>query len=144
MTLQVVADTNIFISALLWGGTPGRVMQAFITGDTILLLSTDILNELERKLKNDKFAPRMLKRNLTPEQAISDVREIAKLVTPVDVPDDAVRDPKDRIILACAVGGNADPIISGDQDLTTLGMYSGIPILTPAQFREKLSPTAEA
>jgi predicted nucleic acid-binding protein len=43
-------------------------------------------------------------------------------------------DPDDNIVLACAAGGRADVIVSGDQDLVSLGAYENIPILTAAQF----------
>ena len=82
----------------------------------------------------------MSERHLDAQQAISDIYDLSELVEPAEIPDDAVRDPKDRIILACAVGGQADYIISGDKDLTTLGTYAGIPIVTPAQFLNMFDP----
>jgi putative PIN family toxin of toxin-antitoxin system len=50
------------------------------------------------------------------------------------------RDPKDDAVVACAVEGRADLIISGDEDLLTLGDYEGIQVVTPAQFVEMLPP----
>jgi predicted nucleic acid-binding protein len=38
------------------------------------------------------------------------------------------------MVLACAVGGKADVIVSGDEDLVTLGVYENVPIMTAAQF----------
>lgn len=46
----------------------------------------------------------------------------------------ACRDPKDNMILELAVNGKADVIVTGDQDLLTLGSFRGIPIWTPAQY----------
>lgn len=50
-------------------------------------------------------------------------RGMAEMTTPLPVPDNAIRDPEDRMILACAVGGNADFIVSGDKDLLVLKTY---------------------
>lgn len=92
------------------------------------LLSEDILAELERKLSSAKFTARI--------DAIG--------LTPLPVPDNAIRDPKDRMILACAVGGNADFIVSGDKDLLVLKTYQGIQIVTPSGFLDIVKPSSEA
>jgi predicted nucleic acid-binding protein len=63
---------------------------------------------------------------------------------PADVPEDAVRDPKDRMILACAVGGKADIIVSGDKDLVVLKAYQGISIVTPSDFLGIVNPPTES
>ena len=49
------------------------------------------------------------------------------------------RDPDDDKFLALAAIGQADAIISGDRDLLELVTYEGIPILTPAQFMQRVS-----
>ncbi len=46
----------------------------------------------------------------------------------------ACRDPKDDKFLEVAIAGEANVIVSGDEDLLTLGLYSDIPIMTPARF----------
>jgi predicted nucleic acid-binding protein len=50
----------------------------------------------------------------------------------------AVRDPEDDMIVACAVTGQADTIVSRDKDLLSLGSYGGIAIVTPEAFRQEL------
>jgi predicted nucleic acid-binding protein len=56
------------------------------------------------------------------------------MATPQGVPRVIDQDPDDDEVLACAVAGRADLIISGDRDLHSLGgHYAGIPILTPTQ-----------
>jgi putative PIN family toxin of toxin-antitoxin system len=54
-------------------------------------------------------------------------------VLPTDVPENAVRDHEDRAILACAVGGKADCIVTGNRDLLVLSSYEGISILNVQQ-----------
>ncbi|MBE2270841.1 MAG: putative toxin-antitoxin system toxin component, PIN family [Anaerolinea sp.] len=131
---RVVLDTNIFISATFWKGKPRQVVDVFAARRALLLLSEDILGELERKLTHKKFANELTESGLTIAAMMSDLRTLAEIVTPASVPTEEIRDPKDRIILACAVGGDADYIVSGDHDLTVLKAYGNIVILTPAQF----------
>ena len=136
---RVVVDTNIFISALFWKGTPGKAVETFGAKRAILLLSLDIVGELENKLNSAKFAARILAIGRTPAQIVGDFRRLAEMVTPVLAPEGIVRDRKDRMILAAALGGHADYVVSGDKDLTDLRQYEGVHILTPAQYLETLA-----
>jgi uncharacterized protein len=140
---RTTVDTNIFISALFWKGTPDRVIDVFKRERALLLLSSDILAELERKLSSAKFATRISDIGLSPAEIVATFRGLAEIASPVEVPEDAIRDPKDRMILACAVGGKADMIVSGDKDLLVLKAYRDIPIVTPAEFLAILNPPAE-
>jgi len=53
---------------------------------------------------------------------------------PAALADAVCRDPDDDWVLATAVAGDAEAIVSGDADLLTLSRYSGIEILSPRQF----------
>lgn len=140
---RATVDTNIFISATFWHGIPQQVITMFETGKATLVLSDAILAELDRKLRHKKFAAELAETGLTVDAIVSGVRAMADLALPADVPEDAIRDPKDRMILACAVGGSADVIVSGDRDLTDMGSYQAIPILTPAKFLALINPPVE-
>ncbi|MBZ0298665.1 MAG: hypothetical protein K8J31_02945 [Anaerolineae bacterium] len=65
------------------------------------------------------------------------------LVEPVSIPQEAVRDPDDLKILAAAVGGTATHIVSGDNDLLTLGTFEAIRILTAGEFLEVIRSESE-
>lgn len=52
----------------------------------------------------------------------------------VDVQVDACRDPKDNKFLELAVGGNAEYLVNGDEDLLILDPFGGIRILSPSAF----------
>jgi predicted nucleic acid-binding protein len=54
------------------------------------------------------------------------------IVTPASIPNGTVRDADDEAVLSCAIGGKADYIVSGDDDLLTLKVYQNIPIITVA------------
>jgi putative PIN family toxin of toxin-antitoxin system len=143
MMKRVVVDTNVFISAIFWKGTPGDVIEIFIRREAILVLSVDILAELTRKLKNEKFTVDLDRAEKTVEQIVEEYQDISEMVVSAVVPENAVRDHKDRIILASAIGGKADFIVSGDKDLTSLKVYQNIPILTPAQFLTLINAPSE-
>lgn len=140
---RIVVDTNIFISAIFWRGTPGAVIDIFMQNRAVLLLSLPIIEELERKLSTIKFAPRILAIGRTPTEIVNDFRELAEIVAPAETPALAVRDVKDRIILAAAIGGQANYVVSGDKDLTDMGTYAEIGILTPAAFLTRMNSPAE-
>jgi len=61
------------------------------------------------------------------------------VLTPGELAVEAVADdPADDLVLACALEGNADFIISGDKHLLNLRNYQGIQMVTPAEFLESL------
>jgi predicted nucleic acid-binding protein len=51
----------------------------------------------------------------------------------------ACRDPDDDWVLATAIAGQAEAIVTGDGDLLTLGVYEGVAILTPRRLIERLA-----
>ena len=73
----------------------------------------------------------------------SELESTAEVVTPARVPR-VVRDPDDDQVLAAAVEGRAEAIVTGDRDLLDLGSHAGIQILAPARFAETLGgPTSQ-
>ncbi|HEY1387409.1 MAG TPA: putative toxin-antitoxin system toxin component, PIN family [Ktedonobacterales bacterium] len=131
---RYVFDTNVLVSALLFtNSTPGRAFRLAQDRGTILV-SLPLLQELQQVLTRPKF-----ERYVTQEERedfLTMLTREASLVT-LTVQLHVARDPKDDLILELAVSGHATDIISGDQDLLTLGSYDGIPISTPAQFLQR-------
>jgi uncharacterized protein len=128
---RVVLDTNVYISALLFGGLPGSVLDlAFLRAFT-LILSAALLDELDEKLQA-KF-------EMTMEDAAflrARLETVAEIVEQEEVLDVIAEDPDDNRVLECAVKGRADLIVSGDRHLLKLGSYQGIAIVTVRQFME--------
>ena len=94
------------------------------------------LQELDRVLQYPR-----LQRYYTSEARRRFVALIAALGELVELPDQVpriCRDPGDDWVIACAVVGKGDVIVSGDRDLLDLGQVGGIPILAARQFRERL------
>ena len=69
---------------------------------------------------------------------IKKIVRAADFVNPKTVPAVIADDPDDNHVLACAVEGNADLIVSGDQDLLRLREYESIPIVRPVDFLRTL------
>ena len=67
--MKVVLDTNVLISALLFGGNPQRVLETVLSGVVNMVLSRQMLRELEDVLCGRKF-------RYPPDMARSIVREV--------------------------------------------------------------------
>jgi len=130
--IRATLDTNVLVSALLFGGTPGRLLDLHTDEAFILCISESIIAELRRILVK-RF-------EWTEEDIESTLRWIvtrAELIEPMQ-PVSISRDPNDDHILACALEAKADVIVSGDNDLLQIGGFEGIAIITPRQFLDRL------
>lgn len=136
--ITAVIDTNVFISALIADRTPLAVIETTRQGKSRLLVTTEIVTEMERTLQRPKFARYFQKQETMPRVFISDYTILARYVTPVQVFDCPLKDEKDLMFIECAVAGEADYIVSGDHHLLDLGTYHNISIVTPAQFLASL------
>jgi putative PIN family toxin of toxin-antitoxin system len=132
--VRVVADTNILVSALLFGGTSEQVFLAGLRGEIQILSSLPLLKEFEKVLK-EKFK---LSIHLVRE-IIEEVREVAEIVD-VSSHIKAISNPdEDNRVLECAVDGKADFIVTGDtRHILPLKEYGGIKILSPSEFLKYL------
>lgn len=129
----VVLDTNVFISALVFGGTPRLVTDLIAQKTIIVVFSEEILTEL-RRIVAAKF-PRAQQQILQLERLL---RYYGRLVQLGSVEVTACRDPDDNKFLETALLGQADYLVSGDNDLLEMTCYEGIPIIKPAAFLEYL------
>jgi putative PIN family toxin of toxin-antitoxin system len=141
--VRVVFDTNVFVSAFIQPKSPsGRLLARLIQGDKFeLVLSTAILDEVGRALRYPKVRKRI---RLDDDDLDLRVAMLGILSTMVSVSGHTVtgvsRDPDDDAILAAAVEGCADYIVTGDHDLLAIGDYQGIRIVTPRAFLQRLAP----
>jgi uncharacterized protein len=131
--IRVVADTNIFISALMFGGLPGTFLDlAFVTSFQ-LVTSPVLLDELDEKLRA-KF-------EVSSEDAAlirARLQSCALVMRPGFALKVIEEDPDDDRVLECAVAGEADYVVSGDRHLLKLGSYEGTPIMTLRQFMDAI------
>ena len=137
--MRVVLDTNVVASALLWGGTPERLIEATGAGSLELFTSEALIAELTGVLGRAKFAARLGQKNLSAAEIVTRYREITQPVEAAPIEEPALRDPDDAHVLACALAARADAIVSGDADLHALGSYLGIPVLSPADCVRRIA-----
>ncbi len=133
---RAVVDLNIIVSALISPrGAPARVVALWRQGAFALVLSAPMLQTLQEVLGR----PRLRRQFIAPHEAahlMHDVEALA-VVMPGDIAvTGAVRDPDDDEVLAAAVEGSVDCIVSGDRDLLALGSYEGIAIIGPTALIE--------
>ena len=137
--MRVVLDTNVVSSALLWGGTPERLIELAGEGSLELFTSEALLAELAGILGRSKFAQKLRQKNLSAAEIVARYREIAEIVEAAPIEEAALRDPDDAHVLACALAARAEAIVSGDADLHALGSYQGIPVLSPADCLKRIA-----
>ena len=131
--MNLVVDTNVLVSAFLWQGKPGRLIELAAENEIHLFTSRSLLDELAATLGKKKLAKPVAATGLTVEQMLRDYRRLATLVTTRQLAQRVSRDPDDDSLLACALAAGADLIVSGDDDLIVLKRYQDIPIATPTQ-----------
>ncbi len=136
--MRVVFDTNTIISALFWFGPPYHAQEAIRAGRALLLSSETLIAELEDALSKKKFVARFAAAGYTVQDAVTLHRELVKMVETEPLEKRVSRDEDDDAVLACAVVGKADAIVSGDNDLLTLKQFRGIPIWTAVEFLDAL------
>ncbi|MBI2327071.1 putative toxin-antitoxin system toxin component, PIN family [Candidatus Curtissbacteria bacterium] len=123
--MRVVLDTNIYIAAALKNSFSAEIIELVTrSNDLTAITSEEILTELTQKLK-DKFHWR--EENI--DYFVASVRKIAEVVEIKEKVSVILRDPEDNKILECAVSGEADLIVTLDQDLIKLKKFRGIGIV---------------
>jgi putative PIN family toxin of toxin-antitoxin system len=132
--MKLVLDTNIFISSFFWGGNPRKIMTRIIEGKDTLYVSDQMLQEVFFVMARPKFGVNDFQRI----RFINSITEIAHRVTALGIIQGVCRDSDDDKILECAVLGNVDFIISGDNDLLSLKEFRGIPIIAASEYINKV------
>lgn len=131
-------DTNALVSGVISaGGPPRRLLDGARAQAFEMCSSTVLLAELLDVLSREKFAARLARAGLTPLSIVSELRRMAHMVAPDNVPRVIENDPDDDHVVACAVAAHADLIVSGDKHLHSLGgQYKGIRIVSPNEALE--------
>lgn len=138
--VKIVINTNIFISALI---TPrsnsAKVLRLLEDGDFDAIVSRETLSEIERVLNYPKIKKRHKLKPSEIENLIADYAVTATKISAKKKLYIIKDDPSDNMFLECALAGQADFIVSGDEHLLELKIFRGIPILNPRDFLSKIS-----
>lgn len=127
--LRIVFDTNVYISAALFGRRAETVMQLASAGQVQLITSEAILAELRGKLLG-----KLAWSDSQTQLFVDMIREMAEVVAPDITLDVVPADEDDNRIVECAVAGQADLIVTFDKDLLRLKADETIGIITPRQL----------
>ena len=133
--IYCVIDTNVVVSALLFGGTPGKLVDLWKKGKIRPLITEEIMAEYIRVLTYPKFKLSEEEINYVIHQEILPFFNVVKSKPG---PSIIKEDPDDDKFIQCAKAGKAKVIISGDRHLLALLSHQGINILTTAQFLKNL------
>jgi putative PIN family toxin of toxin-antitoxin system len=132
--MKLVADTNVVVSAFLWQGPPGRLLEMAGEKQIRLFSSRLLLDELAEVLGREKLAKSVRATGLTVAQMLENYRKIVTLVPARTLPWQVSPDADDDVVLATAKAAKADLIVSGDRKhLLILRHFEGISIVSVAQ-----------
>ena len=135
---KVVLDTNVWISAFLWGGKPAEIIKAAEQSRVVIFVSEEIVAEISRVLTYPKIRRIYLDSELSRETFIQTVMRIAKFVK-VSKKLDVVREHSaDNKFVECALAAGADYIVTGDKHLINVGSYKKTQIVSVKEFLKKI------
>jgi uncharacterized protein len=137
--VRLVLDTNTAVSGLIWGGVPGRLLDAAAAGTAQIISSVPLLEELHDVLFRKKFAAQLAEQAVDAADLFEGYAALVQLVVPAVIGPVILADPDDDIVLATAVACGADLIVSGDAHLLGIGEFQGIPVLTPSAAVSRLA-----
>ena len=126
--LRVFLDTNVLVSAFATRGLCADVLR-HVLAEQVLVVGEVVLGELRRVLTAKLKLPAATVAEI--EQFLREYEVIPRPLAPCSL---EIRDPDDRWILATAIDGRADLLVSGDQDLLTLAGTAPLRIVDPRGF----------
>jgi uncharacterized protein len=136
--MNVVADTNVVISAIFWPGESRDCLVLWARRRFNLAVTVTFLEEYS------EVAYRLARRlpEVNPEPWLEWIERKARVYEPALLGWSRSRDPEDDPFLACALACGAKYVISKDKDLLILEKPFGIEILPPQQFLTRLGKSA--
>jgi putative PIN family toxin of toxin-antitoxin system len=137
--MRVVVDANVVVSALINDrGNPARVIAAWKLDRFELVSSASLLHELRVVLSRPSVRRFIAATDSEVAAFIDDIEQTAVIATPTETLT-LSDDPDDNRVLEAAVAGEADYLVTGDDDLVRLREVRGTRICTPAQFLIELA-----
>ena len=138
MSHRATIDTNVLVSGLGWSGPPAALLDAVFDGRIQLVSSPALLDELRRVLEYRRLAQVLTKTGITPHALVDLVAAVSTVVSPTQSVA-AARDASDNRVLEAALAGDAEMVVSSDEDLLGLRTFEGVPIVTPTEALQRIS-----
>jgi len=136
---KVVLDTNVLVSGLIVSqGPSAQILDATQKGELETIISNSLLQELSEVIARPHIVRKYPKVAEHAERVIDYLRTHSTIVEGKPSQQIIKDDPDDDFVIACAIDGKADYIISGDLHLLALAQYDKIKILSPRQFVETI------
>jgi len=123
---------------MIWGGPPASIIKAAEDDRILITVSEEIVEEISQTLSYHRFRAIYEESGISREELVGTVLRIGKTVE-VETKLNVIReDPSDNKFLECAVDGDADYVVSGDEHLLRMEYYQKIRILSVRQFLKLL------
>lgn len=128
--MKVVLDTNVLMSAIFFGGPPGKILSAWRRNQLTLVMSPEIVDEYLRvaEVLSERY------RSIEIDPILAILVQHAEVVPCPPLPQPVCDDSDDDKFLACGLASAAEAIISGDKKLRAASGYRGMTVMSPRQF----------
>lgn len=128
--MSIVFDTNVLVAAFTSIGLCHQAYE-YALARTDIVTARRLLDELHNTLTGKMKIDRSLA-----DEILAELANELEIVEPVPLLKSICRDEDDDWVLATALAGHSDIIVTGDKDLLVLKQFQGIKILSPRQFVE--------
>jgi uncharacterized protein len=126
--VNLLLDTNVLVAALVGRGVCSDLLEHCVRYH-VLISSRPLLDELR-----DVLIRKFRQRPVDVRAAVRLFEQTFTLVAPDPLDSPTCRDPDDDVVLATALAGESDAIVSGDQDLLILDPFRSVRVLSPTAF----------
>jgi len=128
--VNIVLDTNVFISGVFFTGPPYQILKAWRDHRVQLVVSPEIFEEYRRigEALADQFP------EVDPHPILDFLAAKAEWISDQILPEPVCDDPDDDKFLACAIASNCNVIVSGDKHLLNASGYRGVKVVRPRKF----------
>jgi uncharacterized protein len=139
MPIRAVLDTNALISGLLSEDSPPpSLVDAWLDRRYVLVTCLYQVEEISHVLAYPRIASRLRLSDAEVDLILAALLSQAEVVGGDLRLPGVSRDPKDDPLVACAMEGAADYLVSGDADLLDLGKHENTRMVSPREFVEIL------
>lgn len=130
---RIIIDTNLWISFLITKNFT-RLDEIIFSKKCVLIFSQEWLEEFLTVAKRPKFRRFFSSSDI--EEILETIQEYAEFIE-VTSKTEVCKDPKDNFLLSLSMDGNADFLLTGDNDLLILTKFRKTSIITISDFLDE-------